>query len=70
VLLYLPVSLLLSAFRNISFTSKLMNGPNKLEYYITLGWKGLIVKNTLAYLSLSLSLSSLFSLSQIALNHS
>jgi hypothetical protein len=38
-----------------------MNEPNKLEYYITLGWKGLIVKNTLAYLSLSLSLSLPFS---------
>jgi hypothetical protein len=26
-----------------------MNQPNKLECYITLGWKGLQVKNTLAY---------------------
>ncbi len=29
--------------------SKLMNGPNKLECYITIGWKGLAVTNTLAY---------------------
>jgi hypothetical protein len=25
---------------NTSFPSKLMNGPDKLECYITLGWKG------------------------------
>jgi hypothetical protein len=29
--------------------SKLMNGPNMLECYITIGWKGLSVTNTLAY---------------------
>jgi hypothetical protein len=26
-----------------------MNGPNKLQRYITLGWKGLLVTNALAY---------------------
>jgi hypothetical protein len=26
-----------------------VNGHNKLEYFITLGWKGLSVTNTLAY---------------------
>jgi hypothetical protein len=26
-----------------------MNGPNKLECYITLGWKGLQGKKALAY---------------------
>jgi ABC-type lipoprotein release transport system permease subunit len=26
-----------------------MNGPNKLECYITLGWKGLLGTNALAY---------------------
>jgi hypothetical protein len=25
---------------NTSFTSSIMNGPNKLEHYITIGWKG------------------------------
>jgi hypothetical protein len=25
------------------------NGPNKLEYYITPGWKSLLLTNTLAY---------------------
>jgi len=34
---------------NIFFYSQLMNGPNKLERYITLGWKDLQVKNTLVY---------------------
>jgi hypothetical protein len=34
---------------NISFHSKLMNGSNKLDCYITLGWKGLPVTDTLAY---------------------
>jgi hypothetical protein len=29
-----------------------MNGPNKPECYITLGWKGLLVTNTLAYQAL------------------
>jgi len=28
---------------------KLTNGPNKLEYCITQGWKGLPGANTLAY---------------------
>jgi hypothetical protein len=32
----------------VIFTT-LMNGPNKLECYITLGWKGLHRTNTLAY---------------------
>jgi hypothetical protein len=27
----------------------LANGPRKLECYITLGWKGLLQTNTLAY---------------------
>jgi len=31
-----------------------MNGPNKLECYITLGWKGLPGANTLAYWTLTL----------------
>jgi hypothetical protein len=29
--------------------SKLTNGPNELECYITLGWKGLTGTKTLAY---------------------
>jgi hypothetical protein len=33
--------------QNISL--QLTNGPNKLECYITLKWKGLPVTNTLAY---------------------
>jgi hypothetical protein len=32
-----------------AFSLQLMNWPNKLECYITLGWKGLIGKNVLAY---------------------
>jgi len=32
-----------------SFSSKLNNEPNKLECYITLGWKGLPITTTLAY---------------------
>ncbi len=35
---------------NISVSSKLTNGHNKLEFYITLGWKGLPRTNSLAYL--------------------
>jgi len=31
------------------FSSQLTNGSNKLECYITLGWKGLLGKTTLAY---------------------
>jgi hypothetical protein len=31
----------LSLIQNTSFSSSLMVGPNKLECYITLGWKGL-----------------------------
>jgi hypothetical protein len=34
---------------NISLSSYLTNGPNKLEYYIPLGWKGFQRTNTLAY---------------------
>jgi hypothetical protein len=34
---------------NISFSLYSMNGPNKLECYITLGWKGLLGINTIAY---------------------
>ncbi len=26
-----------------------MNGPNQLEHYITIGWKGLLGKNILAF---------------------
>jgi hypothetical protein len=31
----------MDCIHNLSSFSKLMNGPNKLEYYITLGQKGL-----------------------------
>ncbi len=31
------------------FSSKLMNGPNELDYYITLNWKSLPGANTVAY---------------------
>ncbi len=34
--------------QNTSFSPNQINGPNKLEYYIRLGWKGLQGKNTLA----------------------
>jgi hypothetical protein len=34
---------------NTSFNSKIKNRPNKLECYITLGWKGLLPDNTIAY---------------------
>jgi hypothetical protein len=36
-------------FLNTSFSSKLINGPNNLKCYISFGWKGLPVTNTLAY---------------------
>jgi hypothetical protein len=36
---------------NTSFYSKIKNRPNKLEFYITLGWKGLLPDNTIAYLA-------------------
>jgi hypothetical protein len=36
---------------NTSFSSQLMNGPNKLECYITQHWKGLPKTNSLAYLA-------------------
>ncbi len=36
----------LSLIHNTSFSSSLMVGPNKLECYITLGWKGLKWINT------------------------
>ncbi len=36
-----------SVFATLSFL--LTNGPNKLEYYITLGRKGLLWTNTLAF---------------------
>ncbi len=29
--------------------NRTLNGPNKLESYTSLGWKGLLVTNTLAY---------------------
>jgi hypothetical protein len=32
-----------------SFSSEFKNESNKLECYITLGWKGLTVTNTLAF---------------------
>jgi hypothetical protein len=35
-------------FHHTSFYRLHKNGPNKLECYITLGWKGLPRKNTLA----------------------
>jgi hypothetical protein len=31
------------------FSSQLMNEPIKREYYITIGWKDFLGKNTLAY---------------------
>jgi hypothetical protein len=34
---------------NTSFSSQLMNGPNNLKCYNTLGWNGLPGTNTLAY---------------------
>ncbi len=34
---------------NTSIYVYLMNGPSKLESYITLGWKGMSKTNTLAY---------------------
>ncbi len=34
---------------NNSFSKELMNGPNKLECYITMCWNGLPVASTLAY---------------------
>jgi hypothetical protein len=38
-----------TVFTTFPFYSKLMNGSNKLECYIPLGWKGLPGTNTLAY---------------------
>jgi spore coat protein U-like protein len=38
-----------NCIHNTSFSSKLKNGPNKQEYLITLGRKGLPVTNTLVY---------------------
>jgi hypothetical protein len=37
--------------RNTLFLLKFENWPNKLEFYISIGWKGLLGTNTLAYLS-------------------
>ncbi len=34
---------------NALFSSQLSNGPNKLEFYITLGWKDMPGTNTIAY---------------------
>jgi hypothetical protein len=34
---------------NTSFSSLLMNGPNRFEYYITISWKGLTRTNTLDF---------------------
>jgi hypothetical protein len=39
-----------SCIRKTSFSSQLKNEQNKLECYITLGWKDLPLTNTLAYL--------------------
>ncbi len=36
-----------TVIHNTLFSSQLMNGPNKLECYITPGWKGLPGTNTL-----------------------
>jgi hypothetical protein len=38
-----------SCIHNPSFSLQLPNGPNKLERYITLGWKGMSGTNTAAY---------------------
>jgi hypothetical protein len=39
----------LDLIHNTPFSLQLMNWPNKLECYITLRWKGLTGRNTLAY---------------------
>jgi hypothetical protein len=38
-----------AVFTKLQFLDNLKNGPNKLECYITRGWKGLLRTNTLAY---------------------
>jgi hypothetical protein len=40
-------------FTTLHFLCDLMCRPNKLEFYITLGWKGLPIINTVAYWALS-----------------
>jgi hypothetical protein len=39
----------LGCIHNNSFSSQVKNEPNKLECYITLGWKGFPVTKTPAY---------------------
>ncbi len=46
---YTAVFLFCDHIHKPSFFSQLTNGHNKLECYITLGWKHLPVINTLAY---------------------
>jgi len=36
-------------FKNISFSSQLTYGPNKIEHCSVPGWKGLPVSNALVY---------------------
>jgi hypothetical protein len=38
-----------AVFTKLHFRRKLKNWPNKLQRYITLGWRGLSVTNTLTY---------------------
>ncbi len=38
-----------SQIYNASFSLQFKNGSNKLECYVTLSWKGLLVTNTLTY---------------------
>ena len=42
-----------------------MNGPNKLECYITLGWKGLPGKRSLAFWTISISCKEFSSCSTV-----
>jgi len=44
-----PLRMQLSSRFNSTNTSFSLNSPNNLECYNTLVWKGLSVKNTLAY---------------------
>ncbi len=45
-----------NCIQNTSFSSELTDGPNKLECYIKLGWKGLPITNTLIYYACFMSM--------------
>ncbi len=47
-------------FTTLHFLSKLLNEPNKLECYIALVWKCLLVANALAYRVLTKKMKSGF----------